>query len=162
MSDMTGETSWLSDDEQKAWRAYLRGTRLLEQALDDDLRGSCQITEYELLSMLSEAPGQRMRMSVLADRIVQSRSRVTHTAGRLERRGWVRREPAVEDGRGVVIGLTEEGRATLRALAPQHVESVRRHLIDQLSPEQLQALGEAMAVVRDHLAPEHHEIGLDD
>ena len=159
---MTEQVRWLSAEEQKAWRAYLRGTRLLERALSEDLQGSCQITEYELLSMLSEAPDQRMRMSVLADRIVQSRSRVTHSAGRLERRGWVRREPSSEDGRGVVIGLTPEGREVVGALAPQHVASVRRHLLDVLTPEQVQALGEAMAAVRNHLAPDHHEIGLDD
>ena len=37
---------WLRHDEQLAWRAYLRGSRLLEEALDDDLGGTCQLTEY--------------------------------------------------------------------------------------------------------------------
>lgn len=160
---MAGEdVRWLSHEEQLAWRAYLRGSRLLDKALDDDLRDVCQLTEYELISMLSEAPGQRMRMSHLADGIVQSRSRVTHTTKRLEDRGWVRRERSAEDGRGVEILLTEEGRAAIAELAPRHVDSVRRHLVDALTHDQLVALGEAMAVIRDQLRPNHHEIGIDD
>lgn len=156
------DVRWLSHEEQLAWRAYLRGSRLLDKALDDDLRDVCQLTEYELISMLSEAPGQRMRMSHLADGIVQSRSRVTHTTKRLEDRGWVRRERSAEDGRGVEILLTDEGRAAIAELAPRHVDSVRRHLVDALTHDQLVALGEAMAVIRDQLRPNHHEIGIDD
>lgn len=160
---MAGEdVRWLSHEEQLAWRAYLRGSRLLDKALDDDLRDVCQLTEYELISMLSEAPGQRMRMSHLADGIVQSRSRVTHTTKRLEDRGWVRRERSAEDGRGVEILLTDEGRAAIAELAPRHVGSVRSHLVDALTHDQLVALGEAMAVIRDQLRPNHHEIGIDD
>ncbi len=156
-------TRWLDDDEQRHWRAYLRGTRLLERALVDDLAPhKVQLTEYELLSMLSESPGQCTRMSKLADDIVQSRSRVTHTASRLEKRGWVERAKASDDGRGVEIRLTDAGREALGRMAGVHVESVRRNLLDALTPEQFAALGEAMAAVRNELAPGHHEIGLDD
>lgn len=160
---MRDRTRWLDGAEQDHWRAYLRGTRLLERALVDDLAPmDVQLTEYELLSMLSEAPGQRMRMSRLADLIIQSRSRVTHTASRLEKRGWVSRCRSSDDGRGVEISLTDTGREALEELASVHVESVRRHLLDALTPEQFAALGGAMKVVRDRLAPHHHEIGLDD
>ena len=76
--DSVPTTRWLTAEEQHAWRAYLRGSRLLECALDRDLseHGS-QLSEYEVLSMLSEAPEGRLRMSALADLVIQSRSR-TH------------------------------------------------------------------------------------
>ncbi|CAM4200688.1 MarR family winged helix-turn-helix transcriptional regulator [Janibacter anophelis] len=156
-------TRWLDQHEQEHWRAYLRGSRLLERALAEDLAPmNVQLTEYELLSMLSESPGQRTRMSRLADDIIQSRSRVTHTAARLEKRGWVERCRSLDDGRGVEISLTDAGRAAIADLAAVHVESVRRHLVDALTPEQFAALGDAMAALRDQMAPQHHEIGLDD
>ncbi|WP_114201523.1 MarR family winged helix-turn-helix transcriptional regulator [Janibacter anophelis] len=156
-------TRWLDQHEQEHWRAYLRGSRLLERALVEDLAPmNVQLTEYELLSMLSESPGQRTRMSRLADDIIQSRSRVTHTAARLEKRGWVERCRSSDDGRGVEISLTDAGRAAIADLAAVHVESVRRHLVDALTPEQFAALGDAMAALRDQMAPQHHEIGLDD
>ena len=74
---------WLTEPEQRAWRAYLRGSRLLEVSLDRALAPhGTQLSEYEVISMLSEAPGGRLRMSALADLVVQSRSRITHTSVR--------------------------------------------------------------------------------
>ncbi len=145
---------WLSDPEQQAWRAYLSANRLLLEALDSGLtRQGLSLSEYEIISQLSEASDRRMRMSELADVVVQSRSRLTHTATRLERRGWVVREPFEGDRRGVLLSLTDAGYAKVVEVAPRHVEDVRRHLVDRLSLEQFIALGEAMRVVRDELAP---------
>lgn len=149
MTGMTGMNDitvrWLDEEEQRAWRAILRATHLLrmtmEAALDDH---GLSLGEYELLSMVSEAPGGRMRMAALAELIVQSRSRVSHTATRLEKRGWVERLPSFRDGRGVVLVLTDEGRDKLDRLAPVHIESVRRALLDHVSREELIAQGEVM------------------
>ncbi|HSF97406.1 MAG TPA: MarR family transcriptional regulator [Ornithinibacter sp.] len=144
---------WLTDDEQVSWRAYLRASRELIVAFDRDLQDvGISLPEYELMSMLSEAPDAQMRMSAVAAFIVQSRSRVTHTAARLERRGWVRRTPAPDDGRGVLLRLTEGGRDSLDAFAVAHVGSVRRHLIDVLTTDQFAALGATMQIVRDAYA----------
>jgi DNA-binding MarR family transcriptional regulator len=144
---------WLSEEEQVSWRAYLRANRELDVALDHDLQvAGISLSEYELLSMLSEAPLGQLRMSALAALIVQSRSRVTHTAARLERRGWVVRTPAPDDGRGVLLRITEDGQAAIERFAVIHVGSVRRHLVDILTPQQFAALGEAMQAVRDAYA----------
>ena len=152
--DDTSSTRWLSYEEQQAWRAYLRGHRELQVALDRDLTDfDLSLPEYELLSMLSEQDGDRARMSVLADLVVQSRSRVTHTAKRLETRGWVRREPTPEDGRGVALALTPAGRHLVESAAPTHVQSVRDHFIDHLTHEQLCVLRDAFSEVRSHLVP---------
>lgn len=153
---MTDEVRWLSQSEQRSWRNYLRASRLLESALDAALvEHGVQLTEYEIISMLSEAPGQRRRMSELATRVVQSRSRLTHTAGRLEKRGWVTREPCLDDKRGVEIVLTDAGREAVLQMSEEHVKSVRSCLVDVMSPEQFQALGEAMGLVCEHLDPDH-------
>lgn len=142
------EPRWLSDPEQAAWRAYLRASRALEVVLDQDLRDrGIGFSEYELISMLSEAVGGRMRMSALAELIVQSRSRVTHTASRLEDRGWVTREQCLDDRRGVELVLTESGRHEVEEMARVHVGSVRAHFIDLLSDRQLLEMGDAMTRV---------------
>lgn len=149
----SGEPRWLSDEEQDAWRAYLWAGRELDVALNRDLiPHDVSLAEYELLSMLSEAPEGRLRMSALADLIVQSRSRVTHTASRLESRGWVRRTPSPTDGRGVILTLTPVGRGVVERVARVHVESVRQHFIDVLTPEQLSSLGGAMRALREAYA----------
>lgn len=149
---------WLTDSEQTAWRAYLRGSRLLEEALDRELQAKgLQLSEYEILSMLSETPGRRLRMSEIADLVVQSRSRLTHTATRLEKRGWVERQACLADRRGVELVLTADGYERLVEVAVTHAESVRRLLVDVMTPTQFAALGQAMALVRDASAGGHSE-----
>jgi DNA-binding MarR family transcriptional regulator len=158
MSDSSTQPRWLDDSEQQAWRAYLRGSRFLEEALDRDLQEhGLQLSEYEILSMLSESPGRRLRMSELADVVVQSRSRLTHTASRLEKRGWVVRQSCLSDRRGVELVLTDEGFARLTETAKAHVESVRRHLLDVMSPAEFLGLGSAMGRVRDAALGIHEE-----
>ena len=154
MSTPSGEPQWLSEDEQRAWRAYLRGSRLIEEALDRDLQShGVQLTEYEIISMLSESPGRRLRMSSLADLVVQSRSRLTHTATRLEKRGWVVRESCLDDKRGVELVLTDRGWQAVQDMARVHVASVRRAVLDPVPPPLFAALGEAMDLIRGALAP---------
>jgi DNA-binding MarR family transcriptional regulator len=157
------EVRWLTDDEQVGWRAYLRGSRELSIAFDRDLQAvGISLPEYELLSMLSEAPDGQLRMSALAALIVQSRSRVTHTAARLERRGWVRRTPSPDDGRGVLLCLTDDGQGALEHFAVAHIKSVRRHLLDVLTPEQFAALGATMQILRDAYAADPTMPGADE
>lgn len=153
----TGEdVRWLSDAEQASWRAYLRGSRLIGVALDEGMtKHGTRLTEYEILSMLSEAPGGRLRMSALAQLVVQSRSRLTHTATRLEALGWVQRRAVREDRRGVELSLTPQGRTVLEELAKVHVSDVRRILLDRLTPEEFAALGHAMGrIVEAYDVPE--------
>src|SRR3712207_3156167 len=130
------DVRWLSADEQLAWRAWMYSTLLLQDRLDRDLTHQSGISHayYEILVQLSEAPDRALRMSELAERCLSSRSRLSHAVSRLEERGWVRRQVCAEDGRGQLAVLTDEGFAALAAAAPIHVESVRVHLFDQLSP----------------------------
>jgi DNA-binding MarR family transcriptional regulator len=91
-------------------------------------------------------------MSELADRCLSSRSRLSHAVSRLEERGWVRRQVCPEDGRGQLAVLTDVGFAALEAAAPVHVESVRTHLFDQLSPAQVTAMRDIGETLLQHLA----------
>jgi DNA-binding MarR family transcriptional regulator len=140
---------WLDAEEQKAWRAWLFSQMLLQERLDRDLTRQTGISHayYEILVALSESPCRMMRMSELADRCRSSRSRLSHAVARLEERGWIRRQVYENDGRGQLAVLTDDGFEALAAAAPVHVESVRVHLFDQLTPEQIEAMrgiGEAL------------------
>lgn len=147
------ETRWLSDEEQCTWRAFLTAMRLLTDQLDRELQREANIphTYYEILVALSEAPGRRLRMNQLADLCQSSRSRLSHAVNRLEEAGWVRREACPTDKRGALAVMTDEGFASIEAAAPGHVEGVRRHVFDVLSPEQVRQLGEISTAIRDGL-----------
>jgi DNA-binding MarR family transcriptional regulator len=97
-------------------------------------------TDYDVLSTLSEQPGSRWRARDLAAQLLWSTSRLAHHVGRMEQRGLVTRQPAADDARAAVISLTGPGRAVLYQAAPPHVASVRRHLMDLLTPEEVAAL----------------------
>lgn len=147
---MSSKHRWLSENDQKVWRTYLRATQEVQTKLDKDLADSgLSLNEYEVLVVLSEQPDRTIRMSALAEDLVNSRSRLTHTVNRLERRGFVQREACANDGRGVNCLLTDEGFAFLADVAPIHVESVRTHIFDRLTPEQAATMGEILGQLID-------------
>jgi DNA-binding MarR family transcriptional regulator len=137
------QTRWLTNDEQHTWRAFLEATRRLDEQLDRELQheAGMPLGYYTILVMLSEAPARTLRMSDLAKRTWSSRSRLSHAVDRLEEKGWVERISCPSDKRGAFALLTDAGFAVLEAAAPGHVEGVRRHLFDQLTPSQVEALG---------------------
>ncbi|WP_030488548.1 MarR family winged helix-turn-helix transcriptional regulator [Micromonospora chokoriensis] len=146
-------TRWLDPDEQRTWRAYVAASRALMDALDRELQRDAGMPHayYELLVRLSEAPDRQLRMSELAEASGSSRSRLSHAVARLEAAGWVRREECPTDRRGQIALLTDEGFATLAAAAPGHVEGVRRHLFDALSPAQVDQLRRISETLAEHL-----------
>ena len=146
-------TRWLDPDEQRTWRAFLAATRGLMETLDRELQRDAGMPHayYEILVRLSEAPERRLRMSELADATGSSRSRLSHAVARLEDAGWVRREDCPTDRRGQIAHLTDAGFATLAAAAPGHVEGVRRHLFDALTPAQVTQLRRISETLVDHL-----------
>jgi len=146
-------TRWLNEDEQHSWRAWLSVSLLLHDRLNRELQAQHGLTmaDYEILVRLSENPERRMRMSDLADVTLSSRSRLSHQIDRMEKAGLVERQHCTDDRRGAFAVLTDLGWETLVATAPDHVESVRTHLVDQLTPQEFAALGAACQKVADHL-----------
>ncbi len=134
---------WLSDDQQVAWRPFVALLIRLPAALDAQLQRDAGVNhfDYLVLSSLSEAPESTLRMSELAAIANSSMSRLSHVVGRLEAKGWVRRESCPGDGRFINAVLTEDGRRKLVDTAPGHVAAVRELLVDALTPEQFAQLG---------------------
>ena len=149
------QTAWLSEDQQRTWRAYLAASNAVAMALEVQLQRDADMphTYYELLVRLSEAPHRALRMSVLATSTQSSRSRLSHAIGALEQRGWVRREPCPTDRRGQNAVLTEAGLKVLDHAAPGHVGAVREVLFDALDAAQQHALRDACEAILAH-APE--------
>ncbi|TPQ16367.1 MarR family winged helix-turn-helix transcriptional regulator [Streptomyces sporangiiformans] len=155
------EPRWLSDEEQRVWRAFVHATTLLEDHLDRQLQRDAGMPHiyYHLLVQLAEAPHRRLRMTELAMRMKITRSRLSHAVARLEKKGWVRREDCPSDKRGQFTVLTDQGVGVLEEAAPGHVAAVRQAIFEQLSPDQQKALGEAMGLIAEGLQPK--EAGAD-
>ncbi|MET8689128.1 MarR family transcriptional regulator [Streptomyces sp. NPDC004732] len=132
---------WLTADEERAWRAYRRMTTAIHANTVQDLAElGLSEADYEVLSTLSEHADGTRALRDQAEKMQWSRSRLSRHATRMEARGLIRRAPDPDDGRGCLLTLTDEGRATLHEAAPAHLASVRRHFIDQLDAQDLVAL----------------------
>ncbi len=152
MPGTNGEPRWLTADEQHAWRATVNLSQLLMRQLDRDLNvHGLTGRDYEILVELSEAPDNRLRMTELADATSQSRSRLSHQIARMESRGLVRRDTCEGDKRGTFAVLTGPGMDTIRRVAPDHVDHVRRHFIDRLTPRQQAEISDAFGPIVDYL-----------
>ena len=159
---MSGGTRWLDESQQRSWRGLLMGWTLLSDQLEDELREAhgLSLAEYEILVRLSESDERQLRMAQLAGALAHSRSRVTHTVGRMERRGLVERCDSPDDRRGVLARLTPAGSQLLQAAAHTHVTGVRAHLVDLAGDEDFEALGRVMNAVADQLIVGHPEMDI--
>ncbi|KIH99737.1 MarR family transcriptional regulator [Streptomonospora alba] len=149
------DVRWLDAEEQAMWRHLLTAESRIEEELDRDLqtRNGIGLVEFGILVALSEAPGMRMRMRMLADSVIVSKSRLSHQITRLERSGYVRREPCEEDRRGFWAILTDDGLVVLREAAKGHVARVRERVFDRLTREQVRQLAGIMRTLEPDEAP---------
>ena len=144
---------WLTAPELASWLSVVRLMTWLPWAIDQQLQrdSKLRMVEYQVLAMLSESPERTVRMSSLAEVTNASLSRLSHLVERLEKRGFVRREPDSADGRFTNAILTEQGFRALVEAAPGHLEHVRSLVVDVLSPEQLRRLGRDAARIMSRI-----------
>jgi DNA-binding MarR family transcriptional regulator len=144
---------WLTEEEQRAWRGLLQMTSQLNARMNRQLQEEygVSLADYEVLVVLSEAPGGRRRVFEIADALAWEQSRVSHQLARMKSRGLIAREDCASDARGAFAVITAAGRAAIERAAPAHVDTVRRLVFDDLPPDQLAALTELTGRVLDRL-----------
>ena len=150
------ETRWLDAEEQRTWRQLSTMIVRLQPVLNAQLQREFGIShfEYLLMACLSETPGSMLRMSVLATITGSSLPRLSQAVGRLEKRGWISRQPDVEDSRYTVAVLTRAGLRQLQEVAPSHVDTVRKLVFDRLTQAQTRQLGTICQRILDGLPPD--------
>ena len=148
-------TNWLSPAEMTAWRSFITTTGDLLRASEHELEPfGLDMGDYQLLAMLSEAPEQQLRMSDLADALRLTRGGLTRRMEGVVKKKLVTRVQSSEDGRVAFAQMTTKGVTTLNEVAPEHVETVRRLMIDLLTPAEVKAVGTAFGKIRKNLAEE--------
>ncbi|MCH9834861.1 MarR family transcriptional regulator [bacterium] len=146
-------STWLTDREMAAWRSYIETYGDLSAALERDLaEHGLSIGDYQVLVYLSEADNDSMRMCDLADVLQLSPSGLTRRLDGLVSSDHVTRQPSSVDGRVMMAVLTDAGRELLTRTAPHHVQSVRRHIFDHLSSDQVDAMATIFAAISAGLA----------
>jgi DNA-binding MarR family transcriptional regulator len=150
------ETRWLDPQEQQVWTQLSTMILRLQPVLSAQLQREFGISQFEylILARLSEAPGSKLRMSVLATLCASSLPRLSQAVGRLEKRGWVSRHPDAEGSRYTLAVLNPAGLRQLQEAAPSHVETVRTFVFDRLTQAQTRQLGMICQRIVDGLPPD--------
>jgi DNA-binding MarR family transcriptional regulator len=151
-SKLVGTGAHLSPPELRTWTRFLDAGRLLEEILANHVTQDHGMShsDYEVLVRLDGAGGE-MRMTTLAGQVVSSAQKLTHTANRLEKRGWIARVAVEEDGRGLMATLLPPGRDALAAASEEHAKLIRRFLIEPLTSDEQQTIADAMDRVAAHM-----------
>jgi MarR family 2-MHQ and catechol resistance regulon transcriptional repressor len=110
-------------------------------------------TEFEVMLRLVRSDRQRLRMSDLAAQTGLSTSGITRVIDRLERDGLVCRETCTTDRRGYWAALTPAGQRRISDVLDEHLVLIEQNFTGRLSAAQLQALTDALRVVRDVVRP---------
>ena len=133
----------LTTEERAAWVALVAVVELLPGVLDTQLRQAVDLThfDYQVLATLEESAEHSLPMTALASCTNATLTRLSHAVRRMQERGLVHRSSSPEDGRVTIARLTAAGRDAVVGATPGHVDTVRRHVLDALTPSQVRQLG---------------------
>src|SRR4029079_4410094 len=142
----------------ETWRSFLVAHARITRRLDDELQAAhgLSLAAYDALLPVANAPGRRIRMNVLAERVILSRSGITRLVDRLEAQGCLARSACATDARGQEAVLTTVGLERLRAAVTTHLEGVHRYFLDRLDGPELAALETSLGRVAGPLGPSDH------
>ena len=125
-----------------ALELYFTTTARLTERIEAALK--CQsglsMPEYSVLLMTDRAGEAGISPSVLAHKVVFSRSRLTHTMKRLESRNLISRRPCQGDGRGGLVFLTDAGKRLFDEAAIVQRDVIRRLFLNEITPEEIDML----------------------
>ncbi|PUB22161.1 DNA-binding MarR family transcriptional regulator [Promicromonospora sp. AC04] len=133
----------------EAWESLFRAqVTVMRRLLADDIWGDLSMREYDVLFTLALAPEETLRLRELNENILMAQSSLSRMVERLEKRGLVQRHPSPDDGRGVLVSLTEEGSMIQKELGRRHVRSIAHYVGPALDAEDLAQLRQLTDALR--------------
>lgn len=141
------------DPRIETWRGFLHAHARLLRRMDEELQAAhgLSLAEYDALIQLAGAPGRRLRMSALADKVLLSRSGITRLVDRLVADGMVERSACTTDARGAEAALTPGGLDRLRAASRTHLDGVQRYFLGTMTDTELASMGRSLDRIADAL-----------
>jgi len=136
------QPKWLTPAEMLAWRGFVSNSSDLLNLIERDLKPfGIDGGDYQLLAMLSEAPDHKLKMCDLAETLRLSRSGLTRRMDGVLEAKYVSQVRDKHDGRVIFVHLTIKGFEFLKKVAPHHLKSVRKRMINLFSDSEIKAFG---------------------
>ena len=154
MTFLERQNAWMEEDPKyvDAWGYILRLQALVVGRIEEDLRsrGEISLTWYDVLLALDNAPGKRLRMSEIADRIVLSRSALTRSVDKLEAEGYLKRAPCRDDERGAYAVLLKKGERALARVRPVYWAGIKKYFASGLTNAEISGLESILEKIVAH------------
>jgi DNA-binding MarR family transcriptional regulator len=131
-------------DEFAAWRGMLRVHAAVFRELDRRLLAGhgFGVDAYAVMITLVSAPSRRLPIGELGLRRNLSPSGISRSVDRLTKSGLLTRATNPDDGRSLLVGLTDDGLARLREAQTTHHQTVREMFLSHLAPRDRKQLSE--------------------
>lgn len=144
MNDPVAPTTKATSVQMHAWVSFMHAHSRIMRRLSDDLdqSGEVPLGTYDVLVQLSEAGGQ-LRLKDLLLRVLLSQPGLSRKVERLQKAGLVERQPDPNDGRGVVVCLTDAGLKALRSGAVVHMAGIARDFSSHLTADEAKVMHRA-------------------
>jgi len=124
-----------------AWESLFRAQVTIMRALAAEFPSDIiSLNEYDVLFNITRAPGRRLRLKDLNRSVLITQPSVSRLVDRLAARGLVTKTPDLDDGRGTIVAITEEGFALFRRVAFTHMEAIDRNVGHALDDQELRDL----------------------
>ena len=125
-----------------AWQTLRMAHDRVAHRLGAELAHECALTinEFDVLLYLRWHAQEDVRISTLLDAVPLSQPALSRLVTRLEARGLLTRSEAEDDGRAVVVCLTESGTVLIDRAIVIHARTVHETLLDKFSDRERTAL----------------------
>ena len=130
----------LTSRELRLWNAWELFAEGVSSRISHEVAEATGLSaaDYRVLSCLVDRGHGQLRQRDLAIALAWDKSRISHQLTRMQARNLLKRTKTAE--RGSNVAITAAGRTALESARPVHADSVRRYLIERLTPDQVAAI----------------------
>ena len=135
-----------TDPAVAAWVCLVRAGNGVISAVgaDGKAAGFPPLEWYDVLWELERAPEGGVRPFELEGRLLLAQYNLSRLIDRMTRAGYVDKRPCERDGRGLILVITEEGKALRKRMWPVYSAAIQRHIGSHLSADEARTLCELL------------------
>lgn len=147
------------ETHSQTWENYFTTSARLSAAIESHLKQavSLSLAEYNVLLQVHQAGDEGIRLGELAQRLIFSPSRLTHTQQRMSDRGLLQRNSYDKDKRGGTIHLTAEGEELFQQATRLHNSLIEHYMFKALTDDQVDAVEQILSSVNSRLNESRHQ-----
>ena len=133
-----------------AWEALFRAQVAVMRDLGREFpTDQLSLNEYDVLFNLSRLPEHRARLRDLNRQLLMSQPSLSRLIDRLVARELVEKCAAADDGRGIVVTLTDAGYSLFRSVGARHADAIALRVGAALDDDELATLQALSDRLRD-------------